>query len=89
VPSEVCEWYRRVQLVAGRTDVADLDSAVRAYQTMGPWRIARLRSELGVDYVVLRSPFPRTRLPEYPVAFQDERFIVFDVRRPAPLPQHR
>jgi hypothetical protein len=89
VPSEVCEWYRRVQLVAGRTDVTDPDSAVRGYQTMGPWRIARLRSELGVDYVVLRSPFPRTRLPEYPVAFQDDRFIVFDVRRPAPLPSQR
>ena len=89
VPSEVCEWYRRVGLVAGLSDVTDLDSAVRGYQTMGPWRIARLRSELGVDYVVLRSPFPRTRLPEYPVAFQDERFIVFDVRRPAPLPTRR
>jgi hypothetical protein len=56
---------------------------------MGPWRIARLRAELGVDYVVLRSPFPRTRLPEYPVAFQDGHFIVFDVRRPAPLPERR
>jgi hypothetical protein len=89
VPSEVCEWYRRVRLVAGQDDVTDPDSAVRGYQTMGPWRIARLREELGVDYIVLRSPFPRTRLPEYPVAFQDERFIVFDVRRPAPLPSRR
>ena len=53
---------------------------------MGPWRIARMREELGVDYVVLRSPFPRTRLPEYPVAFADRHFIVFDVRTPAPLP---
>jgi hypothetical protein len=86
VPSEVCEWYRRVLLVSGRRSVADLDAAERGYQTMGPWRVARLRSELGVDYVVLRSPFPRTRLPEYPVAFADRRFIVFDVRVPAPLP---
>ena len=46
---------------------------------MGPRRIARLRSELGVDYVVLRQPFPRGRLPEYRVAFADRRFIVFDV----------
>jgi hypothetical protein len=86
VPGEVCEWYRRLLLVSGRTHVADLDSAVRGYQTMGPWRIARLRAQLGVDYVVLRSPFPRARLPEYPVAFADRRFIVFDVRTPAPLP---
>lgn len=86
LPGEVCEWHRRLLLVSGRARVANEDEAVRGYQTMGPWRIARLRSQLGVDYVVLRSPFPRTRLPEYPVAFADRRFIVFDVRTPAPLP---
>jgi hypothetical protein len=59
--------------------VGNLDDAANGYRTMGPRRIARLRSELGVDFVVLRQPFPPTRLPEYRVAFADRRFIVFDV----------
>jgi hypothetical protein len=78
-PGEVLEWYRRLLLVSGRRAVGSLDAAANGYRTMGPRRIARLRSELGVDYVVLRQPFPRGRLPEYRVAFADRRFIVFDV----------
>ena len=79
LPGEVLEWHRRLLLVAGRPAVANLDEAANGYRTMGPRRIARLRSELGVDYVVLRQPFPRGRLPEYRVAFADRRFIAFDV----------
>lgn len=89
-PGEVLEWYRRLLLVAGRPAVATLDDAANGYRTMGPKRIARLRAELGVDFVVLRQPFPRTRLPEYRVAFADRRFIVFDVsahERSGGLPQ--
>lgn len=89
-PGEVLEWYRRLLLVSGRPAVRTLDDAANGYRTMGPRRIARLRSELGVDYVVLRQPFPRTRLPEYRVAFADRRFIVFDVsihERPGGPPQ--
>jgi hypothetical protein len=78
-PGEVLEWYRRLLLVSGRPSVHHLEDAANGYRTMGPRRIARLRSELGVDYVVLRQPFPRGRLPEYRVAFADRRFIVFDV----------
>lgn len=80
-PTEVQEWYRRLLLVSGRPSIQTLDEAERGYRTMGPWRIARLRAELGVDFVVLRQPFPRTRLPEYGVAFADRRFIVFDAER--------
>jgi hypothetical protein len=81
-PGEVLEWYRRLLLVSGRESVASLDAAADGYRTMGPKRIARLRSELGVDYVVLRQPFPRGRLPEYAVAFADRRFVVFEVAHP-------
>lgn len=83
-PGEVLEWYRRLLLVSGRDSVGTLDDAANGYRTMGPRRIARLRAELGVDYVVLRQPFPRTRLPEYRVAFADRRFIAFDVSKHEP-----
>jgi Domain of unknown function (DUF6798) len=89
-PGEVLEWYRRLLLVSGRPIVRNLDEAANGYRTMGPRRIARLRSELGVDFVVLRQPFPRGRLPEYRVAFADRRFIAFDVsihERPGGTPQ--
>jgi hypothetical protein len=90
LPREVLEWHRRLLLVSGRASVANLDEAANGYRTMGPRRIARLRSLLGVDYVVLRQPFPRGRLPEYRVAFADRRFIAFDVSAHEPtggLPQ--
>ena len=88
-PGEVLEWYRRLLLVSGRPIVRNLDDAATA---TARWvrRIARMRSELGVDFVVLRQPFPRGRLPEYRVAFADRRFIVFDVsihERPGGPPQ--
>jgi uncharacterized protein DUF6798 len=77
LPGELLEWQRRLLVVSGLEDLHTLDEVERGYARMGPRRMERLRQELAADFVVFHQPFPRTRVPEFPVAFADRRYIVF------------
>ena len=77
LPGELQDWQGRLLLVSGLPSLRTLDEVSRGYARMGPRRMERLRQELGADFVVFRQPFPRTRVPEFPVAFADRRYIVF------------
>jgi hypothetical protein len=86
LPAQLREWYRRLLAVCGLEAIPMLAEAERGYATMGPRRMERLKRDFGVDFVIFRQPFPRTRLRDFGVAFADRHFIVFATGRTPPTP---
>jgi uncharacterized protein DUF6798 len=80
VPSEVLEWYKRIEDVTGRRPFrreADLDG----YQELDASRVASLRQRYGIDYVVVERGHEISGLGVGP-AFTGSRFVAYALPPP-------
>lgn len=84
--TDILEWYRRINRVAGHR-VRKRTHADKGYARMDRARAEELRREFGVRYLVLQKP----RAPGAPVdigavAFENGAYVVYRLDGPAPPP---
>jgi len=78
VPSELVEWYRRLEDVSGRRGFKRDDDIYDGYGALDAERVERLKQKYGIDYVVVGRGKERD-LPGK-VVYQNGRFTVLDLR---------
>jgi hypothetical protein len=78
LPSEILDWHRRIQDVTGRMELRGPED-LRGYWGLDERRLVPLRARYGVRYVVVRREHEHA-LGKYQRAFENARFVVFDVR---------
>ena len=79
LPNELVEWYRRIGMMAGDPNVQNEDDVIAGYQAMDASRLNALDAEFQLDYAVFQQPMRANTFPQ-PVVFENETFIVFDLR---------
>jgi hypothetical protein len=79
IPSEVREWYRRLEDVTGRPGFRTV-AALRGYDELDPGRLERLRARYGFDYAVVRRGREHA-FAEYDRPYQNAEFVVLGSAR--------
>jgi hypothetical protein len=77
VPSEVLEWYRRLEDVSGRTPLRTAGD-LRGYDSLDSERLGRLRSRYHLDYAVVRRGRERA-LPGLRTMFRNAGYTVLEL----------
>jgi hypothetical protein len=76
VPSEVLEWYERIEAVSGRKPVRG-DADLLGYEQLDAARVASLRRRYGIDYAIVERGH-ELDLGGKP-AYAGQRFVVYAV----------
>jgi hypothetical protein len=78
VPSEVLEWYHRLEDVSGRSNPRGRDDVVAGYEALDRARLDALREKYHLTYAVVTRGHEATL--GYPVVYANHSFAVLDVR---------
>jgi len=79
LPGEFLEWYDRLGKVAGVNEPKSAGTIGSGYARLDRSRLERLKSEYGIDFVVVDAGRERS-LRDYPVVYRNPRYVVLDVR---------
>jgi hypothetical protein len=83
VPSELIEWYERIDAISGGTKPRSLEAAMNGYSRLGPEVLRTLSKRYSVSYVVLKKPVT-TAVPEgWTVAHSSSGYLVLRVATPS------
>lgn len=76
-PSELVEWYRRLEDISGAEGFRKSSQVVAGYNRLDAARVDRLKQKYGIDYVVA----PRGREKSLPgkVVYRNKRYVVLDL----------
>lgn len=77
-PSELVEWYHRLEDVSGHRGLRSREDATEGYETMDRARLDALKEKYGLTYAVVT----RSRAPALgrPVVYENAVFAVLDLR---------
>jgi hypothetical protein len=78
VPSEVLEWYRRLEDVSGRSNPRGRDDVIGGYESLDRARLDALRERYHLGYAVVSRGHEAALA--YPVVYSNRAFAVLDLR---------
>ena len=80
----IVEWYRRLELVTGRTDFTSRGQLVQGHAAMERERLNQIVQEFGADYLVLEHEAEASTRLDLPEVFSNRRFVVLSLATLAP-----